>query len=111
MSRPSSTTWPAWGRCSPHTTLNTVVLPAPFGPMTPVPEPRSTGTVVLVSAALPPNGTDTPRASRCATSGLPACGDRRHRGPSVGQSEGGVQRDPVVVGVGAGQADQLQGHL
>ena len=33
---PSSTTWPGVGVCRPVMTLNSVVLPAPFGPMSPV---------------------------------------------------------------------------
>ena len=39
MSPPSMRTTPEVGDCSPVMTLNSVVLPAPFGPMRPVTQP------------------------------------------------------------------------
>ena len=42
MSRPSSVSVPLLTSCSPVIALKIVVLPAPFGPMSPVTQPRST---------------------------------------------------------------------
>ena len=41
MSTPPKRTVPAFARCSPVMTLKRVVLPAPFGPMSPVTAPAS----------------------------------------------------------------------
>ncbi len=42
-SRPSSSTAPAWDGSTPETRLNSVVLPAPLGPITPSSSPRPHG--------------------------------------------------------------------
>ena len=47
--------------------LNSVVLPAPFGPIRPQISPRPTSNYTLSSATMPPKRTDTPRTlSRAA---------------------------------------------
>jgi len=53
MSRPSSRTAPRLGRRMPATTLRSVDLPAPFGPMMPTISPRSTerSTPLRISSA------------------------------------------------------------
>ena len=57
MSRPSRATRPEVAESSPVTTLNSVVLPAPFGPMSPVTRAGSTVSDTPPSASLPPNRT------------------------------------------------------
>src|SRR6185369_7077800 len=59
MSRPAKRTVPRSGRMNPDTRLNTVVLPAPFGPMSAVIEPSVTPNDAPSTAATPPN--DLPR--------------------------------------------------
>ena len=67
-SRPSSTMLPARGGTKPQTTLKSVVLPAPFGPITPTTSPRPTLNDTPASAANPPNMTLTSRTTRPAGS-------------------------------------------
>src|SRR5262245_18929388 len=69
MSRPSSSMRPVSGACSPVTTLNRVVLPAPLGPMRPVTCPTWTSIDTSLSAWRPPKLTDTCCTSRSAMSG------------------------------------------
>src|ERR1700753_1542888 len=45
-------------------TLNSVVLPAPLGPITPRTSPRETSSDTSSSAVMPPNATVTPRTAR-----------------------------------------------
>src|SRR5687767_191679 len=54
MSRPSNTTRPARAGSSPNTVLNTVDLPAPFGPMMVVMAPRSACRLVPFRTVSPP---------------------------------------------------------
>ena len=54
---------PSSGRVKPQTTLNSVVLPAPFGPMTPSTSPCSTWRLTALSAVRPPKRTVTPSTS------------------------------------------------
>src|ERR1700736_743170 len=61
---PSNQICPSVGQYTPVSTLNTVVLPAPFGPMRPYSAPRSTFIVSDFTAARPPNLIVTFRASR-----------------------------------------------
>ena len=63
MSRPSRTTRPEFGGSRPVMTLKSVVLPAPFGPMSPVTQPGSVSRLTVSSATLPPNRTVTSRTS------------------------------------------------
>ena len=53
-------TWPASGRMKPHKTFSSVVLPAPFGPMTPTTSPGATVSDTALSAVRPPKRTLTP---------------------------------------------------
>ena len=47
-------TWPSSGRWYPVMTLNSVVLPEPFGPIRPATVPSSTAIVAPFSAWTPP---------------------------------------------------------
>src|SRR5882672_3864398 len=67
MSEPSIATVPDVGGSSPVTTLNSVVLPAPFGPIKPVTRPSSAESEASSSAMLPPKRTLTPRTSSRGT--------------------------------------------
>ena len=58
---PSSRMSPAWYWYSRLMQLNSVVLPAPLGPIRPQMSPRSTSKLTLSSATMPPKRTDTPR--------------------------------------------------
>jgi hypothetical protein len=53
-SSPSSRTWPELGANSPAMMLNRVDLPAPFGPISPVIEPRATASEQPSTAWMPP---------------------------------------------------------
>ena len=66
---PSISTWPPLGGSSPVMTLNSVVLPAPFGPIRPVTSPGSAERLTPSSATLPPKRTVT---SRTSSDGAPA---------------------------------------
>src|SRR5215467_8894207 len=65
---PPKVSWPASGRTNPHSTLSRVVLPAPFGPMTPVTWQGAAANDTESSAVSPPNRTVTSRMS--STPGL-----------------------------------------
>ena len=56
-------------------TLNRVVLPAPFGPMSPVTVPARTLRLASLSAATPPKRTATPSMVRTSTSAPAVCSD------------------------------------
>jgi hypothetical protein len=58
---------PVAGWTNPHATLNNVVLPAPFGPITPSTWFGATSRETSDSATRPPKFTDTPDISKCAT--------------------------------------------
>src|SRR5438093_849874 len=66
MSLPANETVPSVGGCSPQITLNSVVLPAPFGPIRPVTMPSSTSRSTPWSACTPPNRTSTSATSSSA---------------------------------------------
>ena len=100
MSRPSRRTGPASGGCSPVMTLNSVVLPAPFGPISPVTAPGSARSrSTFASAMLPPKRTVTPRTSSSA-----AIARRR----VARSAEFGVEPADVVVGERPVDADPLE---
>src|SRR5262245_12203397 len=67
---------PALGGRKPETTANSVVLPAPFGPISAVMRPASAANDALSTASSPPKRFDTfsTRSSASAMTGL-----RRHR--------------------------------
>ena len=60
MSSPPSQTRPPDARCSLLMTLNSVVLPAPLGPMRATICPVRTAMVTSFTARRPPKSTDTP---------------------------------------------------
>ena len=66
MSCPSSVSVPLLTSCSPVIALKIVVLPAPFGPMSPVTHPRSTSRSTSFTALWPPKRMVSPRASNSA---------------------------------------------
>ncbi len=61
---PRQRSTPSSGSMKPQTTLNSVVLPAPFGPMTPSTSPGSTNSDTESSAVRPPKRTVTPSTSK-----------------------------------------------
>ena len=71
-------------------TLNGVVLPDPFGPISPVLEPRGTVSVQSVSACTPPHARDPLRAQ-------------------LGGHEGVPSRRPTAPGPAAGAAAEVSG--
>src|SRR3954470_22401030 len=66
-SRPLMKTRPCVGSCKPVMTLNSVVLPAPFGPISPVMWPASAVKDTSVTALMPPKRTATSRTSRTSS--------------------------------------------
>ena len=64
VSVPANVTRPPVGRYMPVTQLNSVVLPAPFGPMTAVTEPGAIVNDTSSSAVSPPNRICSPEMSR-----------------------------------------------
>src|SRR6266545_3636057 len=68
-SRPSSSTVPALGRSNPVSTLTSVDLPAPFGPIRPTTSPRRSSRLTSRRAWTPSNERDTTEA-RSVSPGL-----------------------------------------
>src|SRR5512139_1181618 len=87
MRRPSSVMDPAVGGMSPETRLRSVVLPAPFGPMSPCTSPASTRREAPSTAASPPKVRRTPSSS--SSTGLPP---RPQPGPDPGRQRGDALR-------------------
>src|SRR5580658_9861667 len=94
-------TRPDLGASSPLTTLNSVVLPAPFGPMSPVTPPVGTEMDTSLSTWAPPKAMHTSDTSRAGIghsfdSGYAADRRRRRRGgPPLalpGGDGGGAER-------------------
>src|SRR5436853_5499324 len=75
MSAPRNSIVPALGGTSPEMTLNSVVLPAPFGPRTARLSPCATSRSTSRTAWRPPNRRPIPRKRRIgsACSGSAAC--------------------------------------
>src|ERR1700676_3695331 len=90
MSTPSRSTLPAVGSCKPVITLNSVVLPAPLGPIRPVTRPGSTSRVVSERATTPPKRTETRSADNSVIFDLPV-GDDRAVGWPPGQFVGHIE--------------------
>src|SRR6202034_2908048 len=69
--RPSSSTSPSFGWVRPEQTLNVVVFPAPFGPMSPVIRPTGASRSTSSTATRPPKRTLTPETLNppCKTTG------------------------------------------
>src|SRR6476659_1688448 len=99
MARPSKRTWPALGASKPVMTLNSVVLPAPLGPMRPVIRPASAPSDTSSTARLPPNRTTMLSTSSSAI--------QIH----LAQTQRDVHRAHVVVGVRTRDADPLECEL
>src|SRR5260370_14120457 len=59
ISVPSNRIAPAFGRYAPGIKLKSVVLPAPFGPISPTISPASTLKSTALTAARPPNERET----------------------------------------------------
>src|SRR5438552_3914036 len=95
MSDWSSTTVPAAGSSSPVIALKVVVLPAPFGPMSPVMQSASTSRSTSLTALSPPKRTVRPRTSSSATTVL------------RGDAQSSIERDELAHRDGTAQADQL----
>ena len=66
-SAPSKMTEPLSGTILPATILNSVDLPAPFGPISPVTDPRRTESEQLLTAVSPPKRLLTLRTSMTAS--------------------------------------------
>src|SRR5437879_2039911 len=99
MSEPSMATAPDVGGSSPVTTLNSVVLPAPFGPINPVIRPPSAEIDASSSATLPPKRTLTPRTSSRGTD------------PYLVEGESAVDGDDPLGGPGGRDPHPLEGRL
>ena len=67
ISRPSKRTLPASGGRKPATMAKSVVLPAPFGPISAVMRPACASSDASETATRPPKRLTMPRASRTAT--------------------------------------------
>src|ERR1700722_1204700 len=75
---PSKTISPSSGRSCPHTQLNSVVLPAPFGPTNPTLSPAATSNEMACTAWIPPKDLQTPCRRRSGS--VSATGTRRRHG-------------------------------
>src|SRR4051794_41878646 len=72
-------------------TLNSVVLPAPFGPIRPVICPSRADRRTSVSAWMPPKFTETSTTSRTA------CGSRRPVPSAAANSVAGADKGPLLL--------------
>ena len=113
MSRPSSMMRPAVGLSTPVSRLITVVLPAPFGPISAWRAPFSTASETSCAATMPPKRFSRPMVSRIAIvqgpsgAALPSAAGRGDK-PRADATEGVAHRfvrraDPVA-------ADQHDDH-
>ena len=85
MRRPFSRTSPASGTTSPEIALNSEVLPAPFGPISPRISPSRTSKLISTLAATPPN--DLLTRSTSSSGGIVRSGRRAHaNADQAGQS-------------------------
>src|SRR5580704_8062447 len=109
MSRPSTNTRPAVGCRCPLMRLNSVDLPAPFGPMTAAISPSATARSTSDTARQPPNDLERPRTSSiCGPLPLAADpGDASRQSPDDPAGEGEQQHEQdrakherPVLGVG-----------
>ena len=82
MSSPANTMRPAFGVWNPEIRLNSVVLPAPFGPITAVTPPSATSRSTASTATRPPNRRVTP----CRDNSVMRLPPRDIRLPSAGES-------------------------
>src|SRR5437588_12524804 len=80
-------TLPPVGSCRPVMTLNSVVFPAPLGPIRPVIDPCSAVRVTSLKATTPPKRTVTSSASRSGNADLLGDGRGRRWSPSESRPE------------------------
>src|SRR5438105_10227465 len=66
MSAPLKRMRPVWVGSTPEIWPMSVVLPAPFGPISACTSPRTTSSVTSSVATTPPNRLETPRSSSMA---------------------------------------------
>src|SRR5690625_2843187 len=102
MSRPARSTRPAVGRWMPEIMLNSVVLPAPLGPMTPIISPAGTAMLTSVRMVIPPTAklrSVTLSAAEVGVMvGLPGWWPARGgRGPARGSGSAGLGRGDVLA--------------
>src|ERR1700691_4669999 len=88
MSSPPRRTRPCVGGCRPVITLNSVVLPAPFRPISPFTAPAWTSRLTLWSACSPPNRTEI-SSTASSDNRTHLCPDRRGRAGGCGRGERG----------------------
>src|SRR2546429_7548233 len=98
-------------------TLNNVVLPAPFGPMSPVTRPSSTSRSTPWRACTPPKRTSTSWTSSSANARHLLGNRGRDLGPALALAAHGEVAEPLVdlvdrpVGVaGDGRGGRAGGH-
>ena len=97
----SSRAEPSSASSTPFSTLNSVVLPAPFGPMMPRISPSATEKLTSLTARSPPKARDSPSTWR---SGAPAWPDaRRFKG---GSGIGSPPGSSSGMGCGASRRNQ-----
>src|SRR5579864_6876794 len=97
MSAPRNRTRPAVGAMNPVTRLNSVVLPAPFGPISPTISPSRTANETPSTARSPPKVRERPATSSTAEPAQQRIEDavreiRRHE-----HQDGAVEQQPVFL--------------
>src|SRR5438132_12758480 len=85
---------PSLGGKNPLTMENSVVLPAPLGPISAVIRPASTASETLSTARRPPKRLNT-RSTRSSGSAMSALQDRRPQTRKTPTQIGHPSRDPV----------------
>ena len=88
MSVPSCNSEPDVGGVMPVTTLNSVVLPAPFGPITPNTSPAFTANETPSTAVTPPKRRVSPLTSRAAVTRPPRVQAGGRLAPAAGNHPG-----------------------
>ena len=102
MSAPCRRSVPAAGRTSPDATLNSVVLPAPFGPISPVIRPTGAARLTSLSATWPPYLTVIWASSR--PSGAARAGTAGAAWAGPGTAGAGVP--PLAAALAAGPREE-----
>src|SRR5260370_3407352 len=94
MSLPRTSTWPAEWRKAPVITLNSVVLPAPLGPMKPQISFSGTSKLTSRNAATPPKYFVSVFTSRIFTSSPEQPSQQSHQ--AVGLEQNNKDQQPAV---------------
>ena len=113
MSAPCRRSVPAAGRTSPDATLNSVVLPAPFGPISPVIRPTGAVEAHVVErdmAAVPDRDMGKVEAVRGSPAGdggrgVGRAGDGGCRGPPLAAALAAGPREGTAAGTGGRRGD------